>query len=98
MTSVIIIQFFFCIFLQQPFVITDTNLAGPALRWNLDYLKDNIGDGNFSVYQSDNHLFKYFDDKKAHVVDNFVPPTKRLDMKFKEFCELVKAPNRKGKR
>lgn len=87
---------------QQPVVITDTDLVGSAHKWDLDYLREHIGDGNFSVYNSPNHLFKYYDEKKAEKKlqgsGSFQPPTKRLEMKFSEFYDLMKKPLEKDKR
>lgn len=78
----------------QPVVVTESGLVGPALKWNLDYLKDNIGDGNFSVYHSNDHLFRYFDEKKTSKKlsgkSEFLPPMQRIDMKFSEFYDLIK--------
>lgn len=73
----------------EPVVLTDTDLVTSALHWSTDYLKENLGDGNFSVYESDNHLFKYFDEKKLSSVKDFTPPMRRREMKFGEFCDSV---------
>lgn len=86
----------------QPVIITDTDLVGSAHNWNLDYLKEHIGDGNFSVYNSPNHIFKYYDEKKVEKKlpgsGSFQPPTKRLEMKFGEFYDLMKKPLERDKR
>lgn len=92
----------FLLVLQQPIVITDAKLVESALKWDLDYLRQNIGDGTFSVYESPNHLFKYYDEKKVEKKlpgsGTFRPPTKRLEMKFHEFYDLVKKPVEQDKR
>lgn len=87
----------------QPVVITDSRLVESALKWNLDYLRCNIGDGTFNVYESPNHLFKYYDEKKLDKKlpgsnGPFRPPTKRLEMKFDEFYDLMKKPTERDKR
>lgn len=74
----------------SPVVLTDTNLIGPALQWNLDFLQEHIGDGNFSVYESENHLFKYFDEKKCALHPDFKPPIARRELKFSEFVSRLR--------
>lgn len=53
-----------------------------------------MGNGDFTVYVSRNHKFKYFDDKKiGNGKDNridFTPPTKRVDMKLPEFMKRLR--------
>jgi hypoxia-inducible factor 1-alpha inhibitor (HIF hydroxylase) len=72
-------------------VITGANLVAPAQKWNLDYLAQNIGQGDFTVYFSRNHVFKYYDDKKLkEFAIDFTAPTRRVDMKFPEFVRYVK--------
>jgi len=83
---------------QQPVILTDTHLIEPALGWSLDYLKENIGNGLFAVYESSNHLFKYFDDKKLSSHSDFKPQMKRLEMTFTEFCDRLKVPQNDRKR
>ncbi len=75
--------------LQQPVVITGSNLIAAASHWTLDYLEDNIGDADFSVYESGSHNFKYFDEKKSSAYANFKAPMKRLDLKFPEFVDRI---------
>ena len=70
-------------------MLTDTNLAAPATRWTLDFLSENIGDDNFTVYESNSHKFKYSDEKRANL-KGFVPQMRRKEMKFKEFAEKLK--------
>lgn len=76
-------------FLQQPVLLTNSDIIGTALKWDLNYLKDNLGQGSFSVYSSRTHKFMYCDDKRAKDWPNFVPPTERLDMKFEEFFTRI---------
>ncbi|CAG0914784.1 unnamed protein product [Notodromas monacha] len=73
-----------------PVILTDTNLVKPALSWNLEYLEKNLGDGDFSVFYSKDHKFKYYDQAKYNdkVVPDFTPPMSQATMKFSEF--LVK--------
>jgi len=79
-------------------VLTDTNLVTSAFKWTLDYLRSNIGDGSFSVYESRTHFFKYFDDKKQPAHPDFKPQMKRLDMTFGEFCDRLKISQRERRR
>jgi len=76
-------------------VITDTKLVAPTERWDLDYLEQNIGNGDFSVFLSRNHKFKYYDDKKIPPASgdsrlDFTPPTRRVDMRFSEFASKLR--------
>lgn len=57
-----------------------------------------MGNGDFTVFVSRNHIFKYYDEKKItrplangeiYKVD-FVPPTTRRDMKISEFITKLK--------
>jgi len=75
--------------LQEPVVLTDTNLVYPALKWDLQYLQENIGLGDFSVYLAENHKFLYYDEKKMGNVENFVPTSRRMEMKFSEFVDKM---------
>ena len=86
------------ILFQRPVVIEDTNLVSSALHWSLEYLQENLGNGTFSVYESDTHIFKYFDEKKAVVHKEFRPPTRRREMKFPEFVDKMKNPKPHDKR
>jgi len=79
-------------------VLTDTDLVMSAMKWTLDYLRSNIGDANFSVFESRTHLFKYFDDKKLLSHPEFKPQMKRLEMTFGEFCDRLKVPQRERRR
>jgi hypoxia-inducible factor 1-alpha inhibitor (HIF hydroxylase) len=72
-----------------PVILTDTDLVKPALRWNLEYLEKNLGDGDFTVFFSKDHKFKYFDQGKYNdkIVPDFVPPMTQATMKFSEFLD-----------
>lgn len=66
-----------------------------AERWDLDYLEQNMGNGDFSVFLSRNHKFKYFDDKKLASTSgdsrlDFTPPIRRVDMKLTEFARRLR--------
>lgn len=74
---------------QEPVVLTDTNLVYPALKWDIEYLQENIGNGDFSVYMAENHKFLYYDEKKMSNFKNFVPTSRRMEMKFSEFVEKM---------
>uniref|UniRef100_UPI00398E3475 hypoxia-inducible factor 1-alpha inhibitor isoform X4 n=1 Tax=Pristiophorus japonicus TaxID=55135 RepID=UPI00398E3475 len=74
---------------EEPVVLTDTNLVYPALKWDLDYLQENIGDGDFSIYVAKTHTFLYYDEKKMVNFKNFKPKSRREEMKFSEFVETL---------
>lgn len=74
---------------QEPVVLTDTNLVYPALKWDIAYLQENIGNGDFSVYTAENHKFLYYDEKKMANFENFVPKSRRMEMKFSEFVDKM---------
>ncbi|XP_055517848.1 hypoxia-inducible factor 1-alpha inhibitor isoform X2 [Leucoraja erinacea] len=74
---------------EEPVVLTDTNLVYPALKWDLEYLQENIGDGVFSVYVAKTHKFLYYDEKKMSNFKNFKPKSRREEMKFSEFVETL---------
>uniref|UniRef100_UPI00398F5827 hypoxia-inducible factor 1-alpha inhibitor isoform X2 n=1 Tax=Pristiophorus japonicus TaxID=55135 RepID=UPI00398F5827 len=74
---------------NEPVVLTDTNLVYPALKWDLDYLQENIGDGDFSIYVAKTHTFLYYDEKKMVNFKNFKPKSRREEMKFSEFVETL---------
>lgn len=82
--------------MQQPVLITGSNLVTPAVeKWTLDYLERNLGRAGHSVFVSRNHKFKYFNDKKMRTKSNprgveFSPPTKRIEMKVSEFMKKLK--------
>ncbi len=77
-------------------IFTDANLVAPAIaKWNLDYLADNLGQNDFSVYESKDHRFKYFDEKKAKVHKQFQNPMSRTEMKFPEFVKKIRAAKSK---
>lgn len=77
-------QILFYLF-QLPVVLTDTDLVTSALHWDLEFLSEHIGDGDFIVHVSKNNNFQYFDDKKTGNVKDFKKPTEQVDMKFHEF-------------
>ena len=60
------------------------------MKWDLDYLDRHMEGDSFSVYESDSHLFKYFDEKKISTVKNFKPEMSRSDMSFSEFVGRMK--------
>lgn len=79
------------LFLQKPFIITDSKLVKSAEKWTLTYLEKYMGNGAFTVYVSRNHKFKYFDEKKVNnYKGDFTPPIKKVDMKLPEFIKKLK--------
>ena len=77
-------------------VLTDTNLVYPALKWDLEYLQENIGNGDFSVYSASTHKFLYYDEKKMANFQNFKPRSNREEMKFYEFVEKLHDIQQRG--
>lgn len=71
--------------------MTGSQLVDSAKHWSLDYLKDNIGNGNFNVYKSRSHHFKYYSDKKLQKTKEFTPPTQLTEMTFQEFVQLIQS-------
>lgn len=71
-------------------ILTHSDIVKTALKWDLDYLKEHIGQGNFSIFASRTCKFMYYDEKRAKEWPDFVPPTLRLDMKFSEFYDRIK--------
>ena len=87
-----------CFFLQEPILLTNSGVISSALKWDLDYLKENLGSGSFSVYTSKTSKFMYYDDKRAKQWPNFIPPTQRIQMKFDEFCSRIRDIEASGTR
>uniref|UniRef100_A0A1A8GXL8 Hypoxia-inducible factor 1-alpha inhibitor n=1 Tax=Nothobranchius korthausae TaxID=1143690 RepID=A0A1A8GXL8_9TELE len=81
---------------EEPVVLMDTNLVYPALKWDIPYLLENIGNGDFSVYISENHKFLYYDEKKMPNCKNFVPKSQRMEMKFSEFVDKMRRMEEMG--
>ena len=86
----------FLISFQMPVILTGSGIVGTAMKWDLDYLKEHIGRGEFSVFASDNYKFIYYDEKRAQNWKNFVPPTLRLSMKFDEFYHRITSFSKGG--
>lgn len=69
----------------------------PALKWNLEYLNKHLGSGDLTVLSSNDHIFKYYDEKLMSRTlasgeiykTEFTPPTKRKSMKISEFIDNV---------
>lgn len=76
---------------EKPVVLTDSRVISTAMKWSLDYLERNMGDGECNVYSSKTHRFKYFDDKKAQSLPSFKTPMRSHQMTFKEFVSKVRA-------
>lgn len=81
----------FLLIFQRPVVLYDTNLVTSALKWDLDYLEKYIGDGDFTVFCSKNHIFKYYDESKCRERSlGFIPPTTKAEMKFPQFADKLR--------
>lgn len=88
-------------------VILNSKLVGTAEKWNLKYLEQNTVNGDFTVFVSQNHKFKYYDDKKiAHKTNNgeiskgveFQAPTRKVDMKLPEFIKRLQEHKKEDER
>nr|AKC54668.1 hypoxia-inducible factor 1-alpha inhibitor [Macrobrachium nipponense] len=76
---------------EKPVVLTDTKLCESALKWDLDYLANNMGNERYMVFVSQNNRFKYYDEAKMKQYRiNFNPPTRRVDMTFTEFVKKLR--------
>nr|XP_023026395.1 hypoxia-inducible factor 1-alpha inhibitor-like [Leptinotarsa decemlineata] len=81
---------------NQPVLITNSSLVKSACeKWNTDFFEKYLGKINHTVYLSNDHNFKYFDEKKVLSETNpkgveFTPKTRRLDMEMSEFIKKVK--------
>ncbi|GAB1609276.1 hypoxia-inducible factor 1-alpha inhibitor-like [Argonauta hians] len=82
---------------QQPVVLTGSGLVQSALHWDLDYLSDNMSSTQFTVYQSDNIYFRYYESRKIPHHRDFVPPTTQLHMSFPQFVQKLKEMQRSKK-
>lgn len=84
---------------QKPVVLTDTKLCSAALKWDLDYLKSNIGNDKHVVYSSNNNKFKYFDENKIkNLKHEFPKPMEKHEMTFSEYLAKLKYPITNDKR
>ncbi|XP_069466589.1 hypoxia-inducible factor 1-alpha inhibitor [Ambystoma mexicanum] len=81
---------------EEPVVLTDTNLVYTALKWDLDYLQENIGTGDFSVYSTNGHKFLYYDEKKMAYFKDFKPKSQREEMKFVDFVQKLQDIQQEG--
>lgn len=72
-----------------------------ANKWTLDYLEQNMGNADYTVFVSRNHKFKYYDEKKmankgtstngeSSQGVEFTPPTKKVEMKLPEFVKRLR--------
>jgi hypoxia-inducible factor 1-alpha inhibitor (HIF hydroxylase) len=43
----------------------------------------------FTVYQSNDHKFKYFDEKKVNACKDFQPSMQHINMSFEEFVKRL---------
>ncbi|EEC15193.1 hypoxia-inducible factor 1, alpha subunit inhibitor, putative [Ixodes scapularis] len=78
---------------MMPVVLTDTGLVAPALKWDLDYLSEHLGEGSCTVYQSDTPYFKYYDETKVrdHRLTDFRAPTLRHEWKIGTFAQRLRS-------
>lgn len=78
--------------LQQPVVIMDSGLVDTARKWDLDYLKENMGNSNCTVIYSRNHKFKFFDESKVtpDIKAECTPPNKKITLKMSEFVRRLR--------
>jgi len=77
-----------------PVIITNSNIAGDALKWDLKYLQDTMGDTEFNVFESPNHVFKYYSENKVNRYNafsgfNFTPRMRMTKMTIEEFSNKL---------
>ena len=94
-----IILFTVIFLLQRPVIITDSNLVEPALKWDLDYLKENLGNSTFNVLCSKTAKFMYYDTRKVGKTKKFQSDVRFEEMKFCDFVKkLEKAKRKEGEK
>ena len=85
--------------MQRPVIITDSNLVEPALKWDLDYLKENLGNSTFNVLCSKTAKFMYYDTRKVGKTKKFQSDVRFEEMKFCDFVKkLEKAKRKEGEK
>lgn len=68
------------------------------MKWNLEYLGKNIGDGDNAVFLSENGKFMYFDEKRCkNAYSDFKTPTEKVMMTFDQFSSMLKSWKRGDK-
>lgn len=77
---------------QKPVVITGSDLVKSALKWNLEYLEEQLSETKCTVVLSENHNFKYYDTSKVapQVMDSFKPSSKRVCLTISEFTKRLR--------
>ena len=76
--------------IQSPVILEGCAFAESALKWDLDFLKENMRDENHTTYISPNHKFLYYDIELMHgKFRDWKPPTHSDNVYFEEFLELV---------
>ncbi|XP_072050886.1 hypoxia-inducible factor 1-alpha inhibitor-like [Amphiura filiformis] len=73
----------------RPVIITDSKLVEPALKWNLDFLHENLGSSTFNVLVSKNEKFMYYDTRKVQRTKGFHSDVKFEEMKFDDFVKRL---------
>lgn len=79
-------------FLQDgyPVVLENCTFHKPAMKWTINYLKENLKDKDHTAYFSKDRIFLYFDDDRIKgAFKEWHPPTKRMLMYFTNFSELM---------
>eukprot|EP01135_Chromosphaera_perkinsii_P001324 Nk52_evm51s164 gene=Nk52_evmTU51s164 len=75
---------------EKPVILVGTNLSQTAVdRWDVGYLEENVGQGDFDVLESDSLNFPTYDETKTRGIEEFTPPTKRLQMGFTQFLDKL---------
>lgn len=79
-------------FLQDgyPVVLENCTFHKPAMKWTVNYLKENLKDEDHTAYFSKDRIFLYYDDDRIKgAFKEWHPPTKRMLMYFTNFSELM---------
>ena len=62
------------------------------MKWDLEYLKENVGNGESTVFLSDDEKFMYFDEKRCiNRYADFTTPVTKTMINFGEFYNLFKS-------
>ena len=75
---------------QTPVVLEGCSFHKPALKWTLEFLRENLQDQDHTMFISPNHKFLYFNEELLEgKFENWRPPTERIHGYFKDFEKIV---------
>ncbi len=77
---------------QKPVIISGSKLVEPALKWDFDYLVENLGSLPNSVLFSNDEWFMYHDENRCcGKYAGFTAPTAKRNIPFSEISTLIKS-------